>query len=1182
MKFSDLKFLFFFFFSATNIFSQSVVINEFMSSNNSVFPDDEGQYYDWIEIYNSGNSILDLSSYYLSDDTTNIFKWQLPNIELEPDSFLVFMASGKNKREITSHWETIINWGDNWHYYNGSSNPPPQNWNLTEFNESLWSEGPSGFGFGDSDDATVLPSATSIYIRKKFVIDDIGNINEVLLHIDFDDAFVAYFNGVEIARSNIGIPGIPPGNDEFASTGREAMMYGGGTPEKFVIDNWDSILVNGENVLAIQAHNISVSSSDMSVIPFLTFGMKNIPEGSKGSPDILNLKPSNFHTNFKLNPDGEYITFSNAGGNEIDKIYTGSIPSNISKGRYPDGAEEWFYYNEPTPGFENSTNGFMDIEEPPLFSEHAGFYQSQFSLTLSGKNLSGNIFYTTDGSEPDKNSSKYTSPLLINSTTVVRAKVISQNSVPSKTVTNTYFVNENFNIPVVSLSTDPENFWDEDIGIYTLGNSAESQYPYFGANFWEDWERPVHIELFEPTGDLAFSLDAGAKIYGGWSRGHAQKSLAVYARSAYGESEINYKIFPELPVEKFESIVLRNSGNDWDYSMIRDALMCNIAAEVNIDVQAYRPAVVFINGSYWGIHNVREKINEHFISSHYNIDPDSINLLENESSVIQGDNSDYLALLDFLKTHNLGNTSDYEFVKNEIDINNFVNYMLCQIYYDNTDWPGNNVKFWRSNSAGSKWRWILYDSDFGFGLYDHNAYQNNTLSFATATNGPDWPNPPWSTLLLRKLLESSEFKTDFINRYADFSNSIFKPQNIIKKINDIVNKIKSEMERHRSRWGHSYQSWLDEIQYLPTFTNNRREYLQIHFQNKFNLNGMSSIEVNADTNKGRVKVNSLIINEFPWTGSYYNGVPITLSAIPLPGFKFSHWEGYSMNKRIISVLPENISGITAYFIPDTGKPANIVINEINYNSSDSFNSEDWVELYNNSDSTIDISAWIFKDEVDTHNFLIPDETVLLPEGYMVLCRDSILFSNMHPECENFIGNFDFGFDGDGELLRLYNNNLGFVDSVRYDDESPWVAEPDGNGPTLSLVNPDLDNYDAQNWKASLQFGTPGRVNDVSITNTKNTESNPTEFKLEQNYPNPFNPSTTIRYSLKKSSNVRFNIYNLLGQKVRTLKNSYQNAGEYFLIWDGEDDDNNLVSSGIYIYTLQTEEFNMQKKMVLIR
>ena len=193
-----------------------------------------------------------------------------------------------------------------------------------------------------------------------------------------------------------------------------------------------------------------------------------------------------------------------------------------------------------------------------------------------------------------------------------------------------------------------------------------------------------------------------------------------------------------------------------------------------------------------------------------------------------------------------------------------------------------------------------------------------------------------------------------------------------------------------------------------------------------------------------------------------------------------------------------------------------------------------------------------------------------------------MFTNIHPECKNFIGNIDFGFNGNGELLRLYDNNLSLVDSVHYDDESPWVTEPDGNGPTLSLINPNLDNSDPLNWKASLQFGTPGKVNDISDAINNTTETLPSEFRLEQNYPNPFNPSTVIRYSLKTPAHVRLYIYNFIGQKIRTLEDTYQNAGRYALIWDGRDDKNNPVSSGIYIYTIRSEEFNMQKKMILLR
>ena len=1163
------------------LLSQSVLINEFMSSNNSVFPDTDGKYYDWIELYNTCDSIVNLSGYYLSDDTTNIFKWQFPDVTIEPDSFLVVLASGNDNNQIITHWETVINWGDNWKYYNGLSGPPPINWNMMHFDATSWSEGPSGFGYGDSDDATTVQQTVSLYIRKTFSIDDLENISAALLHIDYDDAFVAYLNGKEIARSNIGTPGIEPAYDETASNYREATMYNGGSPEEYVVHDLNSLLVTGENVLAIQIHNYNITSSDMSAIPFLTLGMKNTPENPNGSPEILNLRIPNLHTNFKLNSDGEYLIFSNSEGNEIDKIFTGSIPLNISEGRFPDGENEWVYFNEPTPGFKNSTGHYVNIEDPPIFSVPGGFYPAKISLELSKNNPSTVINFTLDGSVPDSNSSVYTTPLSINSTTVVRAKIYGQNSIPSEIITNTYFINENISLPIISLSTNPENLWDNDFGIYVLGDSAESDYPFLGANFWQDWEKPVHIECYEPTGDLGFSINAGVQITGSWSRGHAQKSLAIYARSIYGNGSIDYKIFPELSLDKFEAIVLRNSGNDWDYSLMRDALMSNIGSEINIDAQAYRPAVLFINGDYWGIHNVREKINEHFIASHHNVYPDSINILEGNSTIVQGDNSDYLALVNFLETNDLSNFANYKYVEQKIDINNFMDYSLCEIYFDNTDWPGNNIKYWRSTSEDAKWKWILFDSDFGFGLYNHS-YQDNTLEFATEANGPGWPNPPWATLLLRKLLENDAFKTKFINRFADLSNSLLKSDNVKNKINNILNQITPEMQRHKTRWGQSYNSWLNEVNFLSTYADNRITYMRSFFVNKFSLDGITDITVNTDSSKGCIKVNSLILNKFPWSGSYFSGVPITVSAIPLNGYKFSRWQGYPLKERVINDFPQNISNVTAIFEPDTGNNISIVINEINYNSSSNFNSEDWIEFYNNTDSYVDLSGWIFKDEDDAHSFIIPDGTILTDDGYLVLCRDSVLFTNIHPDCHNFIGNLDFGFNGNGELLRLYHNNLSLVDSVRYDDESPWVTEPDGNGPTLSLINPDLDNSDPLNWKASFQTGTPGKVNDISDAVDNTSVTLPTEFRLEQNYPNPFNPSTVIRYSLKTPAHVRLYIYNLIGQKIRTLEDTYQNAGKYALIWDGKDDKNNPVSSGIYIYTIRSEEFNMQKKMILLR
>ena len=285
-------------------------------------------------------------------------------------------------------------------------------------------------------------------------------------------------------------------------------------------------------------------------------------------------------------------------------------------------------FPEATPNDSNTTQGFTGLVDQPMVSISGGFYTSPVTVTINPASLGDEIHYTLDGSEPNETSQIYTQPILINSTKVLRAKSFRAGLLASKTITNTYLINFITSLTVVSLSTDPANLFDEEFGIYALGDSAEANFPYFGANFWQDWERPVHVELFETDGTKGFGINMGIKIFGGWSRGNAQKSFALFARGQYGESILNYKLFDELPFEEYESFVLRNSGNDWLSTMFRDGFMTSLVDDVDIDKQDYQPALLFINGEYWGIQNIREKVNEHFLAQHHNVNPDSVDILE--------------------------------------------------------------------------------------------------------------------------------------------------------------------------------------------------------------------------------------------------------------------------------------------------------------------------------------------------------------------------------------------------------------------------------------------------------------------------------------------------------------------------------------------------------------------------
>jgi hypothetical protein len=369
-----------------------------------------------------------------------------------------------------------------------------------------------------------------------------------------------------------------------------------------------------------------------------------------------------------------------------------------------------------------------------------------------------------------------------------------------------------------------------------------------------------------------------------------------------------------------------------------------------------------------------------------------------------------------------------------------------------------------------------------FNLANLNTFSHNTLQSVTDPIGTEYPNPPWSTLLLRKLLENDSFKYDFINCFADYSNSIFDSSVVIAKIDSIKSLIESEIPRHGARWStFNPNEWLSNVQVLRDFANQRIANMRLHFIQKFGLTGLASINLTiSDTSMGSIKLNSLIINSAHWSGKYFTDVPIRVIALPRQGFRFVRWEGsFTANDDSLSLTLSGALNLNAVFETDSNFILpKVVINEINYNSAAAFNTEDWIELYNNSENPIDISGWVFKDSDNAHAFTIPQGTILDTAGYLVLCIDTSLFKPLFPQVQNFIGNVGFGLSGSGELVRLYNNRMDLIDSLVYDDAIPWPTAPDGNGPTLSLKNPNLDNSLGENWAASLGNGTPGQKNDV--------------------------------------------------------------------------------------------------------
>jgi len=795
MRYLSHYLIYFFIACLVSVAKAQIVINEVSVGNSTVLQDEDGDFPDWIELYNNSASSVDLMNYGISDETSNLYKWIFPSTSIAANSYLTIMASGKDRGLSFDHLETVI-YPDSSFRYMVPAVEPDSNWRiLPGFNDSGWSLGQAGIGYGDGDDVSVLiPPVTSVFIRRVFNIIDASVIPVAVLHLDYDDAFVAYLNGVEIGRGNIGQNGTPTPFDSTARDEHEAAMYAGGLPDPFIFDG--ALFNTGTNVLAIQVHNTSIFSSDLSAIPFLTLAIADIAYNYDPIPVWFPFGKPRVHTNFKLSV-GEVLSLTDPIGNIQDQYVIGPMQIDNSTGRFPDASNTVKLFGTPTPdSTNNSSVGADGYTNDPAFSIDAGFYTGSQNLTITSSSPSTNIYYTTNGDIPTVTSKLYTGSILIDSTKVIKARAFSSASLlPSSVMTNTYLIDENISLPVFSISTDSLNLWDWNTGIYVKGPFADSTVPFFGANFWQRIEVPTHVEYFDKNKQQGFEQVIGLKIFGNYSRSNPQKSFKFIAREDYGKARMNYKLFPDKEIYEFKQIALRDAGNDWNNTHMKDAsIHTAVLKETNIDVQDYQPCILFLNGEYWGVYNIREKINEHYISNNYDIDADSIDLLEYGGSVMTGSNQNFNELLGYIFWNDMTIQSNYDSVKTWLDIDNFIDYFVVEIYINNGDWLSNNIRFWRQQKASAKWRYILWDVDFGFSTW---------LPFTTNGLQNVLDKSIWevNAFMFNKLLLNMEFRNAFINRHADLANTLFSPTEYSQHILNLRDTIDTEMPRHFSKWG---------------------------------------------------------------------------------------------------------------------------------------------------------------------------------------------------------------------------------------------------------------------------------------------------------------------------------------------------------------------------------------------
>ncbi len=797
------------------------------------------------------------------------------------------------------------------------------------------------------------------------------------------------------------------------------------------------------------------------------------------------------HIDIKLSSDGEDIILTMPDGSTIVDSYTYSTQTtDISFGRVGDGGSNWDFFIEPTPGASNNTDPGAPSVADPEYSISGGYYTGEINVELSVETEDAQIHYTLNGSTPTEDDPVYENTLTINQNTPLRAKAFRSPLAPSAVVTETYLFDINHVFPVVAYTADPDEMFDEETGMYP--------------NFMEDIEIDVNAELYEPNGMQAFNQRFESEINGTGSAVAPQKSLALKAKKSLGSETIDYPIFPNADLDTYRSLILRNSGQDNNVTQFRDAMVSSLFQDLDdlngtqntilapkLYGQKYRPGVTYINGEYWGITNIRERTDKRYIKNIFDLDDDEVDFLENSEEVKEGTIDAWNELYSFLQDNSLSEAESFNFVADRIDLDHYIDYVVLNLYVDNQDWPGNNDRRFRERVEGSQFRWLTYDLDFTFGLFvpdqDWNSGYNeaNSLNRLLEPNGFLWPNPENATLLFRRLAENDQWRTQLANRMADQLNLLFNEERILSRIDDFQSLYQPEMQQHIDRWI-QWLDWEDKIQSMRNFANGRDDLVRGHFIDAFDdINGITNLSIDLNgADQGTVQLNTITVHEenAPFTGKYFTGINIPLSAHPNRGFVFENWSGdLSGDNPDESINLSSEASITANFIPGSSSNQAIVINEINYNSSDDLDSGDWVELYNPNGETVDLSGWYFEDE-SGHFFGLPANTLLAPNSFLVLVADQNAFENIYPQVNTILGDFGsgpqgFGLSGGGEQITLKNAEGTLIDIVEYDDKSPWPTEPDGDGPTLQLIDPALDNSLPESWIGIP--ATPGAPNDTN-------------------------------------------------------------------------------------------------------
>lgn len=750
-----------------------VSINEILLKNSYSIIDEDGERSSWVELRNTSGSAVNLGDYALSDDKNKLLRWRLPDTELAPDAYVILYLSGKDRIENELH---------------------------------------ANFKLGSDETQLFLTNLASCTVQ---TVDLPAETKDnIAFGLSADGSWLYYPQPTPLA------PNSTQGFTEIAAAGGSSYLVinevSSVSKAKSGDSDWVELYNGTPDDMDITGYYLSDSRSDLAKWPV---GSASVSAG--GYKVINRYEKEDASGELGISLSGETLYLSNAQGLVLDQFDTGVLRPGVSRGRLTDAdTTSVAFFSTPTPGEPNSGDTVSGYCAAPLFSAVGGYQTSPVTLEMSAATPNASIYYTLDGSTPSPGSTPYTGPITVSQTQTVRAIAIADGKLASEETVSTYlFIREKHSLPVVCLSmTESDLRW------------------VFGSQVRQDKrERTGYVEYYEADGTLGVRFPAGFRIAGAGTRTHAQKSINLYLRGGYGQSEVTYPFFEGYNITTFKSLSLRNMGQDYASTRLRDAYFHMAVNGMNIDNMQTKFAVVYINGEYYGLYEFKENQNEDYLVSKYGIDRDKIDMARNEWTFV-GEKNIRHALN--MSRGNMADADRFAEYTQIADSDYFMDYLIASTFFLSDDYY--NQKYAHTSDNAIKWRPLFYDLDLALnsGITGFNLGSFfNPSGLNVGQIREDGSQTFVDTGLYYAFRKNPEWCDAFVKRYAEVMNTVLTEEKLISLFDEMAESARTEMPRTIEKWGkpHSMNYWEDQVASMRQDLIGRRKYVISGLKKYFDL-----------------------------------------------------------------------------------------------------------------------------------------------------------------------------------------------------------------------------------------------------------------------------------------------------------------------------------------------------------